>query len=290
VRSFSDMDEVEAYDGIWACASLLHVSTKELPDVIGRLWRALRPGGCFYLSFKLGTGERSHGGRRFTDANDTDLRAWFASVPHLGSMETWVTEDQRPHRNEQWINALVSRTPAPPRKLVTGGDDPFLPHLSHAMARAADIDIAVAFIKTTGMRLLLDDLQAALQPPFASTDTVRKVRILTSDYLDVTDPEALRLLRLVQEQGGDVRVYVTQGSSFHLKAYVFARTVKGELIEGTAFIGSSNISRQALKDGLEWNYRVAYPGDAGFLEARQRFAELFVHPRTVALNDDWIAQ
>jgi len=115
-----------------------------------------------------------------------------------------------------------------------------------------------------------------------------RVRVLTSDYLDVTDPEALRLLLLIQDQGGEVRVYATQGTSFHLKAYVFARNVDGALIEGTAFIGSSNISRQALQDGLEWNYRVAYPGDPGFLEARQRFAELFVHPRTVPLTDGWI--
>ena len=116
----------------------------------------------------------------------------------------------------------------------------------------------------------------------------RRVRVLTSDYLDVTDPEALRLLLLLQGQGGDVRVFETLATSFHLKAYVFAKTADGELIEGTAFIGSSNISRQALQDGLEWNYRVAYPGDPGFLEAQQRFAELFEHPRTVSLSDDWI--
>jgi SAM-dependent methyltransferase len=112
VRTFAELDEVDAYDGIWACASLLHVSATDLPNTIGRLWRALRSGGCFYLSFKLGSGERRHGGRRFTDANDTDVRAWFASVPHVGSLDTWVTEDQRPDRREQWINALVVRAPA----------------------------------------------------------------------------------------------------------------------------------------------------------------------------------
>ncbi|MEO5697020.1 MAG: DEAD/DEAH box helicase family protein, partial [Burkholderiaceae bacterium] len=232
--------------------------------------------------------ERIHAGRRFTDADDATLRDWFAAVPQVSSIETWITEDTRPDRSELWINALVLRSPLPARKLVTGGDDPFLPHLSQAMARATEIDIAVAFIKTTGMRLLLPDLLAALLPADSPGGPTRKVRLLTSDYLDVTDPEALRLLLLLQDQGGEVRVYATRGTSFHLKAYVFARSVEGELIEGTAFIGSSNISRQALQDGLEWNYRVAYPGDSGFLEAQKRFGELFAHPRTVPLSDQWI--
>ena len=288
VRTFSDFGEVEAYDGVWCCASLLHVPAAELPACFARLWRALRPGGCLYVSFKLGVGEREHAGRRFTDADDKTLRGWLSALSQVSSVETWVSEDKRPDRSERWINALIVRAPTAPRKLVTGGDDPFLPHLSQAMARATEIDIAVAFIKTTGIRLLLPDLLAALQPPTGSTSPNRRVRVLTSDYLDVTDPEALRLLLLLQDQGGEVRVYATQGTSFHLKAYIFAKTVEGELIEGTAFIGSSNISRQALQDGLEWNYRVAYPGDLGFLEARQRFAELFVHPRTVPLADGWI--
>jgi hypothetical protein len=81
---------------------------------------------------------------------------------------------------------------------------------------------------------------------------------------------------------------VTAGSSFHLKAYIFARLSNSELVEGTAFVGSSNISRQALQEGLEWNYRVVYPADHGFLEARTRFEEIFSHSRTVALSDAWI--
>ena len=288
VRTFVDVVEVEAFDGIWCCASLLHVPAAEIPACLMRLWRALRPGGCLYVSFKLGVGEREHAGRRFTDADDNTLRDWLSPLALVSSVETWVSGDARPERSDQWINALVSKETASPRKLVTGGDDPFLPHLSQAIARATEMDIAVAFIKATGIRLLLPDLLAALQPTAEGISSNRRVRVLTSDYLDVTDPEALRLLMLLQGQGGDVRVFETQGSSFHLKAYVFANTVNGALIKGTAFIGSSNISRQALQDGLEWNYRVDFPVDPGFLEARQRFAELFAHPRTVSLSDGWI--
>ena len=287
-RTFSEITEVDAYDGIWCCASLLHVTAAEMASTLRGLWRALRAGGCLYMSFKLGTGERTGGDRDFTDTDDATLRLWLDSLPEVASIETWITADQRPDRCERWINALVVRSPAPARKLVTGGDDPFLPHLSQAMARATEIDIAVSFIKTTGIRLLMPDLLAALLPLSHTGGTRRRVRVLTSDYLDVTDPEALRLLLLLQDQGGEVRVYATQGTSFHLKAYVFAKSAANELVEGTAFIGSSNISRQALQDGLEWNYRVAYPGDSGFFEAQLRFGELFAHPRTVPLSDRWI--
>ena len=128
---------------------------------------ALRPGGCIYLSFKLGV-ERTHehDGRSSPMRTIRRCAHWLSRrCPQVASIETWITEDQRPDRSEQWINALVVRAPAPARKLVTGGDDPFLPHLSHAMARATEIDIAVAFIKTTGIRLLMPDLSAALLPP-----------------------------------------------------------------------------------------------------------------------------
>ena len=68
-----------------------------------------------------------------------------------------------------------------------------------------------------------------------------RLRIITSDYLDVTDPEALRSLMLLQERGAQVKVYESAGSSFHMKSYIFvgirARACR------MAFVGSSNISR-----------------------------------------------
>ena len=146
------------------------------------------------------------------------LRQWFAQLSELQQFEVWLTDDQRPGRTERWINALATRKAEPSQRLVTGGADHFLPHLSEAFTWATQADLAVAFIKTTGLRLLLPDLEAMVDG-----GSPRRVRVLTSDYLDITDPEALRLLLLLQERGAEVRVYTTKEGSFHLKAYLFAR-------------------------------------------------------------------
>ncbi len=235
------------------------------------------------MSFKLGEGEQEHDGRRFTDADEPTLRGWFDALPGVVALEVWLTDDQRPGRADRWVNALATRALEPERRLVTGGDDPFLPRLSSALARATEASLAVAFVKTTGLRLLLPDLEALLD-----ADPPGRVRVLTSDYLDVTDPEALRLLLPLAARGAEVRVHVTRGDSFHLKAYVFSERRSGELVRGTACVGSSNLSRQALEEGLEWSYRVVHPADAGFLEVSRRFDELFGHPRNVPLSDAWI--
>jgi superfamily II DNA or RNA helicase/SAM-dependent methyltransferase/SOS-response transcriptional repressor LexA len=289
VRTFDEVDENEAYDGIWCCASLLHVPRAALGSTMERLWDALRRGGTFYASFKLGRSERMEGGRRFTDLEEEELRELLHRMPGISTVETWVTRDQRPERQEHWVNVVARRQTYQGGRLVTGGTDPFLPHLSRAIASANQIDLAVAFVKVSGLRLLMADLLAGLE---AADDTATprcRLRILTSDYLDVTDPEALRLLLLMGERGAEVKVFTTvDGGSFHLKAYIFAR-VQGDHIEsGTAFIGSSNITRQALHGGLEWNYRVAYPSDPGFFEARKRFDELFAHQSSQVLTDAWI--
>jgi HKD family nuclease/protein-L-isoaspartate O-methyltransferase len=288
VRTFDELDEIEVYDGIWSCASLLHIPAPDIPRTLAALWRALKPGGALYLSFKHGDGERSKDGRTFTDVDESRLRAWLSQVSDLDEVEIWQTKDARPERAEDWLNATAVKSTVPRRKLITGGNDPFLPHLSKAISGATDIAIAVSFVKTTGLRLLMPDLQAALRPEVGGDRSPARMRFLTSDYLGITDPEALRILSLLQQEGADVRVFVTDDDSFHLKAYLFAHHEGDGSVHGTAFIGSSNISGQALQNALEWNYRVVYPGDDGFLEAERRFEELFANKRCVPLTDIWI--
>lgn len=285
-RGFADINESACYDAIWACASLLHLPENELRIALAALWQALKPGGRVYLSFKYGDGERTLGGRHFTDATEARVEEWLQDIPEIESTEIWITDDQRPDRKERWLNALIRRHSVSAQKLVIGGrDHPFLPQLSQAIAHADEIDMTVAFIKSSGLRLLLPDFQDALQR--TTRDKPVRLRILTSDYLDVTDPEALRMLMLLLAQGAQIKVFETGEQGFHMKAYLFAHFRDNQL-HGTAFIGSSNISRQALTDGLEWNYRIDFPGDDGFIEARARFETLFANPQAIVLSDPWI--
>lgn len=108
IRRFQDLDWSETFDGIWACASLLHVPLAELPEAVQRLAQALKPAGVLYASFKYGSGEREHGGRRFTDLDEDGLAALVAGIEGLEIQEIWTTADRRPGReSEHWLNALL---------------------------------------------------------------------------------------------------------------------------------------------------------------------------------------
>ncbi len=106
-----DVIFVEAFDGIWSMASLLHVPHAELPDVLQRYQRALVPGGVLFASFKLGEGEDVRSERLFANQNETSFRAVVARVAGLGLLETWMEVDRRPGRqDEQWFNVLCQRS------------------------------------------------------------------------------------------------------------------------------------------------------------------------------------
>ena len=107
---FSELDEKERYDGIFACASILHVPSKELPDIITRMKRAVKTGGILYVSFKYGTFEGIRNGRYFTDQTEENLQAILDEVGGLEIICTGITGDARPGReDEQWLNVLLRK-------------------------------------------------------------------------------------------------------------------------------------------------------------------------------------
>jgi len=107
---FQDLSEVSRYDGIWACASILHLNKEKLKDVLFKIARALKPDGILYTSFKYGTFEGIRNGRYFTDFTGTSLERFLKDIPELRTIETWVTKDVRPERKEEkWLNILVRR-------------------------------------------------------------------------------------------------------------------------------------------------------------------------------------
>lgn len=108
---FQELDETEKYDGIWACASILHLRRDELPEVFMKICRALKRGGILYASFKYGDFEGERNGRYFTDLTEETAEKLLESVPELKIKERWVTGDVRAGRGaEKWLNMILRRS------------------------------------------------------------------------------------------------------------------------------------------------------------------------------------
>ncbi|WKY47376.1 class I SAM-dependent methyltransferase [Eubacteriaceae bacterium ES3] len=104
---FDQIDYEQEFDGVWACASLLHVPFDDLPDIFDRIVKALKPGGSFYASFKYGDYEGMRRGRYFTDLNEERLEELLKKVEGLKIVETFLTGDARVGReDEQWFNLV----------------------------------------------------------------------------------------------------------------------------------------------------------------------------------------
>ncbi|WP_448218382.1 class I SAM-dependent methyltransferase [Endozoicomonas sp. 2B-B] len=109
--SFEQFQTTEKYNGIWSCASLLHIPINELPAIMKRLEGMLAADGVWYLSFKYGAEQREKDGRHFTDINERILTGLLAPLRSLEVVSTWVTEDARPDRDEKWLNAITKKLP-----------------------------------------------------------------------------------------------------------------------------------------------------------------------------------
>lgn len=107
---FQELDEKEKYDGIWACASILHLPKKQLREVLENMYAALKSEGWIYTSFKHGKFEGERNGRYFTDFTTDTFKEFIHDMHGLKIEEHWITGDARPGRGEEkWLNLLLQK-------------------------------------------------------------------------------------------------------------------------------------------------------------------------------------
>lgn len=107
---FEELDAVEEYDGIWACASILHVTKEQLPDIIRKIATATKQNGTVYLSFKYGDFEGVKNGRYFTYLTEASFEDIVHNIPALIIDKLWITTDVRVGRgDEQWLNLILKK-------------------------------------------------------------------------------------------------------------------------------------------------------------------------------------
>lgn len=105
-KTFEELDDENVYDGIWACASLLHVPKESMREVLYRLKRALKDGGILYASFKYGDKEKVVDGRLFNYYNEQSVRK-LMEENGFEVLELFATQDVREdRREEQWMNVV----------------------------------------------------------------------------------------------------------------------------------------------------------------------------------------
>jgi len=134
----------------------------------------------------------------------------------------------------------------PPTMLnaVTNRGQTLYEALKQDLADAICIRIMVSFVMEKGVALVLDDLRQAVAREVP-------VQILTSTYMGITEPAALYMLRSALGDKLDLRLYNKHDTSFHVKAYLIDTSH-----EKVVYVGSSNISREAMTRGVEWNFRL----------------------------------
>ena len=128
---------------------------------------------------------------------------------------------------------------------MTGGQDKRMYlyyQLINSLKQADSVDIVVSFLMESGVRMLLSEFENALKRG-------TKIRILTGNYLGITQPSALYLIKHKLGEQVELHFYNEKNRSFHPKSYIFHYKDYS-----TIYIGSSNISRSALTSGIEWNY------------------------------------
>jgi len=158
-------------------------------------------------------------------------------------------------------------------------DEALLHHLISELHTASSADWMVSFTRHSGIQALVLALQEAERKR-------KKIRIITSFYMNITEAKALRTL--LQFKNVEVRIFqaLNKKDSFHPKAYLFKR----EKDLHSAIIGSSNLSKAALTTGHEWNVRIPHsPVSPLVTQAQYLFDSLWESNETVRCNPELLA-
>ncbi|WP_242705646.1 DEAD/DEAH box helicase family protein [Pontibacillus sp. ALD_SL1] len=163
------------------------------------------------------------------------------------------------------------KTSQEPKLLTSNLIEDVLHHIQHS----STIYLLSAFVMKSGVKMVLPALKEA---------AVRgaDIKILTGDYLYVTQPEALSLLSELPLDQVEVRLWQSNGRSFHPKAFLFNGNDQGSLI-----VGSSNLSKSALTSGVEWNVSIPNEvSDEVYKDALEQYIHLFYAENTIKVNSE----
>lgn len=106
---FEEMSFEDEFDGVWACASLLHVGDKDLPNILKKIHNSLKEEGILYASFKYGDGEKERGERNFIDFTEESIKP-ILIMSGFEIVDSGITSDIRPGReNEKWTNVIAGK-------------------------------------------------------------------------------------------------------------------------------------------------------------------------------------
>ena len=166
----------------------------------------------------------------------------------------------------------------PPLNAVTNQERTLYDALRHDLVDAVEIRIMVSFVMEKGVALVLDDLRQAVGRGV-------RIQLLTSTYMGITEPSALLILRSALGDKLDLRVYKPTDRSFHVKAYLI-RTKTDNVV----YVGSSNISREALTRGVEWNFRLQQSLSPHDFEHFSTTFDEFFCLRSEKVTEAWIKQ
>lgn len=105
---FQELSEINKYDAVWACSSILHLPYDELVNVMKKIKISLKDNGLFYTSFKYSDFEGMRNGRYFIDMTEDRINKLLKEVEGFKIDEMWITSDVRPGRGEdKWLNLFI---------------------------------------------------------------------------------------------------------------------------------------------------------------------------------------